>query len=545
MSVIEGGYKPLDESIVGHKETDLFAQYYAHRCNDTVIACLPSVNRNLRALEIYALSGATNTVVKPILNRLFPGMEQTPQLASILLQQMKITAVHRKQDVVRPSLVPWSNATKAAANRLYDMMAEYRQELREGGVTKFNKRGGFYGGFEFRHHAHPALCFDAKDTTFFDDAISLSPETGELLIHVTDVTGPFFRANDSGRQLEQEARDRFESIYLPAGASHMLPERALQCLKLSSDMPNPCVTVAVAVDFATGKISKTRVMTSTINPITHIRMDQAEDILSSSATECEKKYKQYSAQTIADIQGLHVLCERMIEKQPWLKGKQYYTQQKLDKKKGIMREIKPTPLTQTIVNTALTLYGNASHWFCVERNVPVPLVFENRDANDRTRVKRFASHPLRSWIAQQQQRQIVAFMNYCNPLTADQCAKAVAYHNSKRRETTSSLIKGKAQHSLQALQLHCATVFQATGKMPEFEAVGIGMGGMVRILPYGLQGKFTSTVAMGEKVRVQVRKLDIQSRMIVLDPYGAEQDEESRRLQFGVQRAGQKPNLLQ
>lgn len=35
--------------------------------------------------------------------------------------------------------------------------------------------------------AHPALCIDTKFATFYDDAFSLSPDTGEILIHVVDV----------------------------------------------------------------------------------------------------------------------------------------------------------------------------------------------------------------------------------------------------------------------------------------------------------------------------------------------------------------------
>lgn len=35
--------------------------------------------------------------------------------------------------------------------------------------------------------AHPAVCIDTKYASFLDDAFSLSPETGELLIHVVDV----------------------------------------------------------------------------------------------------------------------------------------------------------------------------------------------------------------------------------------------------------------------------------------------------------------------------------------------------------------------
>ena len=39
------------------------------------------------------------------------------------------------------------------------------------------------------HPEHPVLCVDGKMATFLDDAFSLSPETGEILVHVVDVAG--------------------------------------------------------------------------------------------------------------------------------------------------------------------------------------------------------------------------------------------------------------------------------------------------------------------------------------------------------------------
>ena len=41
--------------------------------------------------------------------------------------------------------------------------------------------------FRLSSSAHPAVCIDTKYASFLDDAFSLSPETGELLIHVVDV----------------------------------------------------------------------------------------------------------------------------------------------------------------------------------------------------------------------------------------------------------------------------------------------------------------------------------------------------------------------
>jgi hypothetical protein len=38
-------------------------------------------------------------------------------------------------------------------------------------------------------YVHPVLAVDAAHASFLDDAFSLSPDTGELMIHITDVMG--------------------------------------------------------------------------------------------------------------------------------------------------------------------------------------------------------------------------------------------------------------------------------------------------------------------------------------------------------------------
>lgn len=63
------------------------------------------------------------------------------------------------------------------------------------------------------------ICLDAKYTTFFDDAFSLSPATGELLIHVVDVVNLMRRQS----ALQVLCKDRISSQFLPSGPLHMLP----------------------------------------------------------------------------------------------------------------------------------------------------------------------------------------------------------------------------------------------------------------------------------------------------------------------------------
>jgi hypothetical protein len=56
------------------------------------------------------------------------------------------------------------------------------------GISSPGKRGPS-GRMDYRSTAaaHPAMCVDARYASFLDDALSLSPETGELLVHVVDV----------------------------------------------------------------------------------------------------------------------------------------------------------------------------------------------------------------------------------------------------------------------------------------------------------------------------------------------------------------------
>jgi exoribonuclease R len=81
---------------------------------------------------------------------------------------------------------------------------------------------------------HPVLCVDGKKATFLDDAFSISPETGEVLVHIVDVVGTLRRHE----LLQQTARERISSTYLPSGSLHMLPPQALESLKLSTKGPN-------------------------------------------------------------------------------------------------------------------------------------------------------------------------------------------------------------------------------------------------------------------------------------------------------------------
>jgi len=66
---------------------------------------------------------------------------------------------------------------------------------------------------------HPPICIDTKYASFYDDAFSLSPATGELLVHVVDVVNLLRRQEP----LRAVCKDRISSQFLPSGPLHMLP----------------------------------------------------------------------------------------------------------------------------------------------------------------------------------------------------------------------------------------------------------------------------------------------------------------------------------
>ena len=130
---------------------------------------------------------------------------------------------------------------------------------------------------DFRSNAqeHPAICIDNRRASFFDDAFSLSPETGELLVHIVDV-------NEYLRRfpvLQQTAQERLASTFLPTGPLHMIPPLALDGLKLSTELPNEVITVALSLDDDSGELIGFRVFPSVIGPVVPIDVDSAEDVI--------------------------------------------------------------------------------------------------------------------------------------------------------------------------------------------------------------------------------------------------------------------------
>ena len=301
--VVEGAYRVLDDGISMFREGEVFATYYESRKSEILAMKNPSsetsqkvvspfragcITRQIRALEIYAMSPTSvspPSAVKHILKRLNKPL--TPMGSRSVLQDMNYnpnalmaaavsslklkkngrllnridSSVDAKSSEVSDastevssntfysSITPWSEDVFNAANALTEEVNRRRKEMADSRSGPAGKKGPS-GRMDYRSNnaEHPVICVDGKKASFLDDAFSISPETGEVLVHVVDVVGTLRRHE----LLQQTARERISSTFLPTGPIHMLPPQALESLKLCTTGPNEVITVALSIDAVTG-----------------------------------------------------------------------------------------------------------------------------------------------------------------------------------------------------------------------------------------------------------------------------------------------------
>jgi hypothetical protein len=100
------------------------------------------------------------------------------------------------------------------------------------------------GRLDLRTRCPRVYAVDSDSTDFRDDAFSIDLSSGELYVHVADVSATV----QPGDALDETARLRLQSIYASAMPLHMLPPRLLHRLCLSTEQPNECVTAILKLD---------------------------------------------------------------------------------------------------------------------------------------------------------------------------------------------------------------------------------------------------------------------------------------------------------
>jgi hypothetical protein len=563
LHVIEGAYRILDDGISMFREGEVFSKYYESRqqellSKETVPVASPfragCITRQLRALEIYAMSPSSVTppaAVKHILKRLNKPL--TPIGAKATLKEMNYnpaasaaataavsamrlkrgakfgqeTAVDNVDSVgsIYASVTPWTEEVFDAAMALSDEVNKRRKELEESRQGPAGKKGPS-GRMDYRSNSaeHPVMCIDGKKATFLDDAFSISPETGEVLVHIVDVAGTLRRHE----LLQQTAKERISSTFLPSGPLHMLPTQALDSLKLCTTGPNEVITVALSVDSISGVVLGFRIFPSVIGPVFAIDVDTADEIIEGvgikkgSAQGMEVSDRPgFPDAVVRDLLTVRRLMDKVIEKQPWVDvhfGSANFRQFKLNKKTDTYQQsmTEKTPASR-MVNSLLTLYSNSSCLYCASKGVDVPIAWENRDRVDSAMVRRFGTQPLRNWLSQLQQKQLRGALKMELPLSRKECAMAVTHHNNKRKQTSGLVMQGREYMTFESFESHCANLFASGESNIVFTAEGTGRGGVVRIKDFQVDGVVSTTVERGEKVKVRVKKIIPETKTVILE----------------------------
>ncbi|MCX7830554.1 MAG: VacB/RNase II family 3'-5' exoribonuclease, partial [Acidobacteria bacterium] len=122
------------------------------------------------------------------------------------------------------------------------------------------------------------ITIDPKDAKDFDDAISVEKKKGELYkiyVHIADVS--FFVKE--GSKLDEEAKEKGNSIYLPGTVYPMLPENLSNNLcSLNENEEKLCVTAEIDLD-SRGKFVKSEFYESVIKSSKRLNYEEAEEIL--------------------------------------------------------------------------------------------------------------------------------------------------------------------------------------------------------------------------------------------------------------------------
>eukprot|EP00600_Ochromonadales_sp_CCMP1393_P004792 CAMPEP_0174963928 /NCGR_PEP_ID=MMETSP0004_2-20121128/5595_1 /TAXON_ID=420556 /ORGANISM="Ochromonas sp., Strain CCMP1393" /LENGTH=1175 /DNA_ID=CAMNT_0016212593 /DNA_START=146 /DNA_END=3673 /DNA_ORIENTATION=+ len=194
------------------------------------------------------------------------------------------------------NITPWGSDILEAAQTLQQDCSRRRQVLDETGVSPVGKKGPS-GRMDYRADTqlHPPICIDTKYASFYDDAFSLSPSTGEILVHVADVAASLRRHE----VLQAVAKDRISSTFLPSGPLHMLPPQALEALKLSSSGPNEVITVALSVDYDSGRVLAFRVFASVLGPVFPVDLSTANEIIAGIGVDDEEQGHEHEDEEVA------------------------------------------------------------------------------------------------------------------------------------------------------------------------------------------------------------------------------------------------------
>lgn len=162
-----------------------------------------------------------------------------------------------------------------------------------------------------RFDGHPlrVYCIDDKTTKFLDDAMSVQVFGGgsmiRICLHVTDVD----EVVKSGSPMDDLAKERGQSLYLPLKPLHMLPAAAMDAASFSSSVPTEAISVMIDFDVENDLIQNWEVFASVVPPVRRLTYDQFDIALQKGAD-----HAQISEEECEDLRQFAVIAPRLAEK---------------------------------------------------------------------------------------------------------------------------------------------------------------------------------------------------------------------------------------
>jgi hypothetical protein len=400
-----GGYSLCGKSQVNNHLSSVFSSFCENHDNNSILGQMVNdfeLLKVINVLESYSRgSSCDESLVKCVANKL--GQPLTVDGVKNILQKLNSKQEAISFQKLPVDQTPWTNSILESSKVLVEMVASHRMKLKESKITGAK-------------HQHKPISIDTKGSALLDDAFSFSPETNELLVHITDV----YKFLSPHGALLATAKERKQAVSCSGKTMHLLPPIALKAISLSSDEYNDVLTIAFTLDFSTGRIVSHRVYNSTIQPVVTVDVGSANVILAGADFDPITIDQRYTPDVIRDIQDFSMIAERLCATEPWLDYKFSKTKTIPNKHDGAYR----------IINTFLTLYSAYAHQYCLDRGIPVPVAWENRDRLEPSRIRRCATSPLRNWLSMVQQQQLRAALNLNHALSKQECASIVRGYKS-------------------------------------------------------------------------------------------------------------------
>lgn len=439
------------------------------------------------------------------------------------------------QGRVAGKLEPWSRETLYAAKEYTQADATRRKILAR--IYDQSSEVDLDGRVDLT--SLPAVCIDAKNTNFRDDAIGVRPRSGtgrkvvaeasnwEVLIHIADVSDVYspeqqFLAGSTVDLLRAAAVSRGMSRYdLPLGPLHLLPPVVLKSLGLVTDspesaisakIPNRCLTLWAYIDERDGKVIDAGLERTLISTPLALTYESASMCLDQRET-LEKNHP------LSKVSAVLALAERNLQ----LWSNQYKQSSEAARKredrlsaKEIVTQNRKQVFLRTrghrLVDMGLDLYGVSISQLLRNKKAPVP----RASGSGSDRMGRVATAPLRRYVDGMAQRQALSVL--CNyggpPLTVDECQHVNAQTNDAMDRLAN--LRPLKQKGEGQQQLALAKLVRKRNRV--VQAMSTGRGNEVSVdgavgKCQGIQGR----LPVGQIMSVRVHTVHVEKGILIVE----------------------------